>query len=144
MKLQKIFVNALLFLLIVMTFAYLLIDANFGDVRKNVLEFVSKTGLSIIGFLFLFPTFVFMILSLSMDRIYIRFWRDMFALFTGVFVLASGVIALLYCTGSYYVPVILIAVSLALTILALVGVIKGIKAEKEQTKEEQALEENKE
>ncbi len=128
---KKFFYGATYLLLLVMMFTYLLISKEFNLEYESLLGKVSETGISVIGFLFIFPAFIFTILALCGNKKMVAFCRDMFALFASAFSVATGVIGLFTFAPYYYVPVILLVASGIVFILSLINVIKGLKSEKQ-------------
>ena len=111
---KRIFFGITYILLLSLMFSYMLIQRGFNSyLSVNILEDASRTGISVIGFLFIFPAFVFAILSICIDKKMTSFCRDMFTCFASAFCCASGVICLF--TGAFYteiyIPIVLIVVS---------------------------------
>lgn len=131
---KRIFFGITYILLLSLMFAYMLITRGFNSyLTANVLEDASRTGISVIGFLFIFPAFIFAIISICVDKKTTNFCRDMFTLFAGVFCLGSAVICMF--TGTFknelYIPIVLASVSGISSIVSCIGVVKGFQKEKE-------------
>ena len=130
---KRIFFGITYILLLSLMFAYMLIDRGFTTtLSNNILGDASNTGISVIGFLFIFPAFIFAILSICVDRKMTKFCRDMFTLFAAVFCLGSAIICMF--TGTFYreiyIPIVLIVVAGISTIISGAGVVLGFTKEK--------------
>jgi hypothetical protein len=132
---KKIFIGILYILMLVMQFVYLLIPCikspdETVTALNNIMGANSSTGLPVIGLVFIFPAFVFTVLALCNEKAIFNFLRDVFGLFTGIFILASTTVLLArdykLITG-YFVPVIIGVCSLVILILGAKGVFEGIK-----------------
>lgn len=134
---KRIFFGITYILLLSLMFAYMLISRGFqGLIGTCILDDASRTGISVIGFLFIFPAFVFAILAICIDKKMPKFCRDMFTLFAAAFSIGAAVICMF--TGNFarelYIPIVLAAVSAVAFGLSLVGVINGFRGEKEENK----------
>ena len=129
---KRIFIGITYILMLVMQFVYLLIPCltEVIESEKNVIGSTTDTGLPIIGLVFIFPAFVFTVLALCNEKAIFNFLRDVFGLFTGLFILAATTVMIVrdysHLTG-YYVPVILGICSIVILALGAKGVFMGIK-----------------
>jgi hypothetical protein len=133
---KRIFVGITYILLLVMMFTCLLVNCvakegeeGISEVTYGILAATSYTGLPVIGFVFIFPAFVFTIIAICNQKKISVFLRDMFSLFASVFVLASVVIAFFMTLTQLYAPVILALCSGILFAFSTYGVIRGIHEE---------------
>ena len=132
---KKLFIGILYILFLVIIFTYTLIDCVYvknssGEyILTCVLAGAAFTGISIIGFVFLFPAFVFSILALSVNKKLFVFLRDMFSFFACGFTLGGAIICLFGNIDNYYVPIILMVFSAIIFIFATVGVVRTIMSE---------------
>ena len=143
---KKIFLGILNILLVVMVFVYLLIPCihEFSRGENNILGIVAYTGLSVIGFIFLIPSFVFVILGLcaSPSAKMIVFLRDVFILFASLFTLLAVAVAVFsskneISNGMVFVPIILSVCSFILLGLSCYGVVTALIEEKFNKKQEE-------
>lgn len=144
---KRIFLGITYILLAVITFVYLLIPCldgvKAGNGNTSVLVSTADTGLPVIGLIFVFPTFVFTVIALCNDKAMFAFLRDVFGLFTGLFVIASTTIMVVRdynAITSIFVPVIIGLCSIIITSLSAYGVITAISQEKLQVKEQESEE----
>ena len=128
--LKKIFYGTLYLLLLIMIFTYMLISPD--AVGDDLLSLTSFTGVSVIGFIFIIPTFVFTILSLSIDKDTVIFCRDLFSMFVGVFIFASSIVALFYMMKALYIPIIVAVCSIILLVVSFANILKALKKEQRQ------------
>lgn len=138
---KKVFLGISYILLVVMLFVYYLIPCvyNGGNYQVSLLQGVINTGISLIGFVFVFPAFVFTILALFSDKAMVSFLRDSFALFASVFTIGTIFIgAFCHEIAQGYVFFILGTVTLLLTILSGFGVAKALLLEKNKKNIENA------
>ena len=132
---KKIFLGILYILFLVIIFTYSLLDCVYTknssgeDVLTCVLAGAAYTGISIIGFIFIFPAFVFAILALSVEKKIVTFLRDVFSFFACGFTIGGGIIVLFQNVANYYVPIILMVFAAFIFVFATVGIIKTISSE---------------
>ena len=123
---KKIFKGVTYLLLLVLIFVYLCTTGN-----VTVFRAADFTGIPTIGMLFLFPAFVMVILALCINNKIVRFLSEMFSLFTGVFALASGIIAMFKIPFEECWPaILLILFALGLTVFTAISVFQLISDEK--------------
>ncbi len=136
---KKVFLGILYILLVVMMFVYYLIPCVYERANQvqSLLAGVFNTGISLIGFIFLLPSFVFIILSLVGDKPMMTFLKDSFCFFASVFTAVSLILGLTTKEiSTIYVFAIQGAVTLVLLSFSLTGVIKGLLYEKNKQEEE--------
>lgn len=134
---RKIFWSSTYLLLIIMEMVYLCTSGLRSEIlgsSGSLLNMISFTGLSVIGFIFTMPAFVFVILSISLEKKTIEFWKNMFCLLSSFFCLITAGLGLAFCNIDlrYYIPIILALVSALLFVSSLIFVIKGINEEKKE------------
>ena len=130
---KRIFIKTFVLVLLALILCYLMISEKTDGGSINVMESAADTGLSIISMLFIFPSFVFTILSMTVtDKKIVEFIGNTFCSFCGVFSLVSGIIALFDFTYKLYVPIVLIVFSLVVSIISIIGLIKQLKEEKKE------------
>lgn len=136
--LKKIFFGSLYLVLLIMLFTYMLIDPIVdGNHIGTLVDNAKFTGIPIIGFILIFPSFVFTILSLTIEKKAIVFCRDLFSMFVGIFTLISSIVGVFTMFNALYIPIIVALCSLAILIISLVNVISAMK---QDTKEEEVSE----
>lgn len=136
---KKLFLGITYIVLVVVLFVYLLIPCvkvpstnSQGYVEQAIITNSVDTGLPILGLVFIFPTAVFSILSLTMNKAMITFLKFVFGLFMGVFILAASIVVLtrsFYDIYSLFVPIILIVAAVCSTVIAVFGIIEGITSD---------------
>lgn len=130
---KKVFLGISYILLIVMLFVYYLIPCVYAGNNYAIalLPAVLDTGISLIGFVFIFPAFVFTILALFNDKIMVSFLRDSFSLFASIFSVGTIFIgAFRQEIAQGYVFFIIGTVTIFLLALSVYGVVKGLLFEK--------------
>lgn len=131
---KKTFVGVSYLILITLAFTYYLVPVvSQGDNYefRTLLTEVSYTGVSVIGWIFLIPTFVFAIIGLIKSSPKLDFLRDMFALFSAVFTAGTILIAtFIYHSIRWYVVIILIICVIGLLAFSIYGVVSGLINEK--------------
>lgn len=131
---KKIFLKTLVLVLLLLMFSYMLIEKTLpGETRStSLLNNVSDTGISVVGFIFIFPAFVFTILGMCMtEKRIVDFCGNMFSGFAALFCLITGVIGLFTFNAYIYIPIVLILVTLITLVISLLGIFKSLKEEKE-------------
>ena len=135
MSMKKIFLKTLFLVLLLLIFSYMVIEKQIPNAvgRRSILSDVSDTGISVIGFVFLFPSFVFTVLSMCMpEKKMIDFCSYMFSGFSALFCLIAGVVAM-FTFGQYlYVPIVLLVTTAITLCLSIVFVLKTLKEENNQ------------
>ena len=151
---KKLFLGITYIVLVVVLFVYLLIPCvkvdstnSQGYVEQAIITSSVDTGLPILGLVFIFPTAIFSILSLTMNKAIITFLKYVFGLFMGVFILAANIVVLtrsFYDIYSLFVPIILVVASLCALVIAIYGIKEGITSDnlikKNNSNEEQNAE----
>ena len=150
---KKLFLGITYIVLVVVLFVYLLIPCvkpstnSSGYVEQAIITSSVDTGLPILGLVFIFPTAIFSILSLTMNKAIITFLKYVFGLFMGVFILAANIVVLtrsFYDIYSLFVPIILVVASLCALVIAIYGIKEGITSDnlikKNNSNEEQNAE----
>ena len=151
---KKIFLGITYIVLVVVSFVYLLIPCvkvTVGNTQEYVEQAIITssvdTGLPILGLVFIFPTAIFSILSLTMNKAIITFLKYVFGLFMGLFILASNIVVLTRNFNDIYslfVPILLVVASVCALGIAAYGIKEGITSEnlikKNNTNEEQNAE----
>lgn len=151
---KKLFLGITYIVLVVVLFVYLLIPCvkvdstnSSGYVEHAIITSSVDTGLPILGLVFIFPTAIFSILSLTMNKAIITFLKYVFGLFMGVFILAANIVVLtrsFYDIYSKFVPIILVVASLCALVIAIYGIKEGITSDnlvkKNNSNEEQNAE----
>lgn len=126
--LKKIFFGSLYLVLLIMLFTYMVIDPIVdGNHIGTLVDNTKFTGIPVIGVILIFPSFVFTILSLTMEKKAITFCRDLFSMFVGIFTLISSIIGVFNMFNALYIPIIVALCSLAILIISLVNVISAMK-----------------
>ena len=133
--LKKIFYGTLYLLLLVMIFTYMLITPK-DTSYSSLLTETSYTGVSVIGFLLIIPTFIFTILALSIDKYTIVFCRDLFSMFVGIFVFTTSIIGLFKMMDALYIPVIVAVCAIVLLVFSFGSILKALRKEQTESKEE--------
>jgi len=151
---KKLFLGITYIVLVVVLFVYLLIPCvkgastnSSGYVEHAIITSSVDTGLPILGLVFIFPTAIFSILSLTMNKAIITFLKYVFGLFMGVFILAANIVVLtrsFYDIYSLFVPIILVVASVGALVIAIYGIKEGITSDnlvkKNNSNEEQNAE----
>ena len=151
---KKLFLGITYIVLVVVLFVYLLIPCvkvdstnSQGYVEQAIITSSVDTGLPILGLVFIFPTAIFSILSLTMNKAIITFLKYVFGLFMGLFILAANIVVLtrsFYDIYSKFVPIILVVASLCALVIAIYGIKEGITSDnlvkKNNSNEEQNAE----
>ena len=151
---KKLFLGITYIVLVVVLFVYLLIPCvkapannSQGYVDQAIITSSVDTGLPILGLVFIFPTAIFSILSLTMNKAIITFLKYVFGLFMGVFILAANIVVLtrsFYDIYSLFVPIILVVASVCALVIAIYGIKEGITSDnlvkKNNSNEEQNAE----
>ena len=135
MTMKRIFLKTLNLVLLLLIFSYMVIEKKIpGQTSsKSLLSIVSDTGISTIGFIFIFPAFVFNILAMCIpEKKVVDFCANMFSGFAGLFCLVTGIIGLFEFQAYIYVPIVLIVVTLITLVIGIIGVIKTLKEEKKE------------
>lgn len=126
--LKKIFFGSLYLVLLIMLFTYMVIDPIVdGNHIGTLVDNTKFTGIPVIGVILIFPSFVFTILSLTMEKKAITFCRDLFSMFVGIFTLISSIIGVFNMFNALYIPIIVALCSLAILIISLINVISAMK-----------------
>ena len=135
---KKIFFKTLILVLLSLAFCYMVIDIKGADGKSTTVSaMAANTGVSIIGILFIIPSFVFTILAMTVnEKKVLEFCSNMFGTFCGCFCLISGVVAIIKYTSTLYVPIVLIVVSSLIFVVSLIGIIKSFKLEKAEKNKE--------
>lgn len=126
--LKKIFFGSLYLVLLIMLFTYMVIDPIVdGNHIGTLVDNTKFTGIPVIGVILIFPSFVFTILSLTMEKKAITFCRDLFSMFVGIFTLISSIIGVFNMFNALYIPIIVGLCSLAILIISLINVVSAMK-----------------
>ena len=134
---KKLFLGILYIVVVVMTFTYYLISAMNAGRSMNVTLLVQYgyTGISIIGFIFLIPAFVFVIIAMCMNSVKVDFLRDVFNFFASIFTIGTLILGLCDSSATIdrpYVFVVLGICSLVLLAGSAYGITTTLLNEKKQ------------
>ena len=140
---KRLFIGISYIVVVVMAFAYYLspavvtVDSNAHTTA--LMTAFAYTGVSVIGWLFLVPGFVFVILGLCINSPKVNFLRDVLCLFAALFTVATIILAF---TLSLEIPnlwvVIILAVCAAIILtISTYGVVKALITEKNVNKEKE-------
>ncbi len=124
---KKLFLGILYIVTVILAFTYYLIPVAYHTSTSDVSLFVkyAYTGIPIVGWIFIFPAFIFAILALCMNGKKIEFLRDVFNFFSALF--AIGTILLCVCDRDAIItqPFVLVVLGVCSVIL-LAGSVYGI------------------
>lgn len=146
---KKIFINISYVVIVVVLGVYMLLNCAPVSVsgelaNRSIIYVTTNVGLSIIGFILLFPIFILTIVTLSVDNKKVSFARDVIALFASLFLVTSIVIAFFrdIDINYIYVPVIAMICAGALLICSIYFIIKAIKNDELKEEEQEQIQED--
>ncbi len=114
-----------------MMFTYMLIPCSSAS-DINVLRTIAYTGLSVIGLILIFPTFICTIAAISGSSNLTSFVRDMLATFASIFVIVSAILSFFHPISRYFVPIILILCAIITLVISARGLYNAFNKEKNE------------
>ena len=142
---KRLFIGISYIVVVVMAFAYYLspavLTADSGNNIRALMTAFAYTGVSVIGWLFLVPGFIFVILGLCINSSKINFLRDVLCLFAALFTIATVILAFTLSVSIPNLWVIIIEAVCAGIILAIsiYGVIRALINEKKSNEENETI-----